>query len=475
MAEVLEASALDRWQKEPILFIEQILRNPETGRPFELLEAERAFLERAYQTDESGRLVYPEQLYACPKKSGKTGFAAMHLLTTTLVFGGRFAEGYAVANDLEQAQGRVFQAARRICEASPYLRREANVTQSRIEFPETGATITAIGSDYAGAAGTNPVISSFDELWGYTSERSRRLWDEMVPSPVRRISCRLITTYAGFEGASTLLEELYKRGLAQQQIGTDLRAGDGLLMFWSHTPIAPWQNERWLAEMRRSLRPAQYLRMIETRFVTSELSFVDMSAWDRCVDPRLGHAVSDRDLPIWVGVDASIKRNSTAIVAVTWDQEAQKVRLATHRVFQPSEDEPLDFEDTVERTLLDLQKRFWLRKVLFDPWQMQATAQRLTRASVQLEEFPQSPGNLTSASQNLFELIEGQNLVAYPDAAIRLAISRAIALETPRGWRIAKEKQAHKIDVVVALAMAAYAAVKGESEYTYIADYSRWL
>jgi hypothetical protein len=39
----------------------------------------------------------------------------MHLLTTTLVFGGPFAEGYALANDLEQAQGRVFAAIRRIC------------------------------------------------------------------------------------------------------------------------------------------------------------------------------------------------------------------------------------------------------------------------------------------------------------------------------------------------------------------------
>jgi hypothetical protein len=37
-------------------------------------------------------LVYPEQLYACPKKSGKSAFAAMHLLTTTLLFGGRFSE-----------------------------------------------------------------------------------------------------------------------------------------------------------------------------------------------------------------------------------------------------------------------------------------------------------------------------------------------------------------------------------------------
>jgi phage terminase large subunit-like protein len=47
---------------------------------------------------------------------------------------------------------------------------------------ERGSTITAIASDYAGAAGAHPVISVFDELWGYTSERSRRLWDEMIPT-----------------------------------------------------------------------------------------------------------------------------------------------------------------------------------------------------------------------------------------------------------------------------------------------------
>ena len=33
-----------------------------------------------------GRLRYPEQCFAAPKKSIKSGFAALHLLTTTLVF-----------------------------------------------------------------------------------------------------------------------------------------------------------------------------------------------------------------------------------------------------------------------------------------------------------------------------------------------------------------------------------------------------
>ena len=51
--------------------------------------------------------------------------------------------------------------------------------------------------------------------------------------------------------------------------------------------------------------------------------------------------------------------------------------------------------------------------------------------------------------------------MVYPDEGLRRAIHQAVALETSRGWRIAKEKQAHKIDVVVALAQAALGAVKG--------------
>src|SRR5262249_30509220 len=75
-----------------------------------------------------------------------------------------------------------------------------------------------------------------------------------------------------------------------------------------------------------------------------------------------------------------------------------------------------------------------------------------------MQEFPQSVPNITEASQNLYELIRSRNIISYPDADIRLAISRAVAVEGARGWKISKEKAAHKIDVVVALGMAALAA-----------------
>jgi phage terminase large subunit-like protein len=447
----------DRWRSNPINFIETALHDPETGKPFKLLDAERDFLAHAFTLDADGRLLYPELVFAAIKKSGKTGFAGMFMLTMLLLFGSRFAEGYAIANDLEQAQSRVFQAIKRIVDASPLLKREAKVTADKIVFPAFhGATISTVANDYAGAAGANPTISVFDELWGYVSENSRRLWDEMVPPPTRKITCRLTVTYAGFSGESVLLEELYKRGMAQPQVAPGLHGGDGLLMAWHHDPIAPWQTEAWLAEMRRSLRPNQFLRMIENRFVTSESSFVDIEKWDACTDSDTKPIVIDKELPVFIGVDASVKHDSTAIVAVTMID--QRVRLVTHRVFQPSPAEPLDFEAAIEETLIDLCQRFKVMKILFDPYQMQATAQRLQKRGLPIREFPQTTANLTIASQGLYELIESRNLVLYPDAAMRLSASRAIAVETVRGWRIAKEKQSHKIDVIVALGMAAHAA-----------------
>jgi len=468
----LDAAPLARWRSDPASFIQSVLINPETGKPFELLPAERAFLAHAFKTGESGKLLYPELLYSCPKKSGKTTFAAIIVLTLILLHGGSFPEATICANDQEQAQGRVFEMCRRIIEASVLLKREAKITESRIVFPKLNATITAIPASFAGAAGGAAAISCFDELWAYTSERSRRLWDELVPPPTRRIACRLTVTYAGYEGESLLLLDLHKRGLQQPLIGEDLHAGDGLLMFWSHKPVAPWQDAAWLAQMRRE-RASAFQRMCLNEFAAAKSAFVDMSAWDACVLPSLTPAHEDKSLRVWAGVDASVKRDSTALVACTYDKAAKVVRLVTHRVFTPTPGDPINFEDTVEATLLEWRKRFMLRKVWFDPFQMEAVAQRLAKAGIKIEPYAQTVPNLTAATSNLFDLIQARQLVLYPDAAMRLAISRAIIVESSRGWRLDKLKQAHKIDTVVALSMAALAAVRGQGE-SYLSDLS-WV
>jgi phage terminase large subunit-like protein len=459
MSDMLEDNALRRWQREPIRFIEEVLRNPKTGQPFELFDAQREFFKHAWQRRLDGRLLYPEQCFGAIKKTGKTSTAAIHGLTTTLVYGGRYAESYCISNDLEQAQGRVFTEIRKICECSPLLRREADITQLRITFPQTGAFVQAIGGDYASAAGAHPTFTSADELWGFCSERSRRFFDELIMVPTQLISVRLTTTHAGYENESELLLEMYKRGMALPEIAPGLHGGDHMLFFWSNVPLAPWQTQDWLDEMRRLTRPIQYLRQFENKFVSSENVFIDPEQWARCVNPDWAPPVADPELRIFVGIDGSVKHDASSIVATTFDDKAQLVKLVFHRSFFPSPDDPIDFEESIEHTLLDLKKRFCVVKVLFDPHQLQASMQRLAKAGLRVEEFAQTTSNLTAASQALYDLIQGRGLMVYPDKVMRSAISRCVAVESMRGWRIAKEKNSHQIDVVVALAQACYAAV----------------
>jgi phage terminase large subunit-like protein len=443
---------------DPVTFIERTLVNYETGRLFKLTEAEKAFLAHAFEL-QGGRLAYPELVFSAPKKSGKTAFAAMVTIYMVRVVGGRFAEGICCANDYEQATGRVFQAISRIVEASPMLRDDATITQGKITFNSTGATITALSSNYASAAGANPTIVVFDELWAYTSESAHRLWDELVPPPTRKLAARLVVTYAGFEGESELLQSLQTRGHKGTQIAPDLYAQSGMLMYWTHSLTAPWQTPEWLEEMRATMRTSAFIRQIENRFVTSESTFIDLAWWDACVDPAHRPSAADQRLPVWVGVDASVKRDSTAIVACTWHDN--KAHLITHKIFQPTPHDPLDFEATIESTLLEMCKRFRVKEVRYDPYQMAAVAQRLLKRRVPMVEYPQSVPNITEASQNLYELIKAGNIIVYPDAPMRLAVQRAVAIEGSRGWKISKEKSSHKIDVVVALGMAALGAVQG--------------
>jgi phage terminase large subunit-like protein len=208
-----------------------------------------------------------------------------------------------------------------------------------------------------------------------------------------------------------------------------------------------------------TLRPNAFLRMIENRWVSSESEFIDMEWWDACVDQEARPLISDKSLQIWAGADASTKKDSTAVVAVTFDRQAKKARLIRHKIFTPTKAEPIDFE-AVESAILELHQRFNLRGCRYDPYQMASSAQRLTKAGVKMVEFPQTTGNLTEASQNLYDLIKSNNFVAYPDDEIRLAVNRAVAIEGARGWRITKEKASHKIDVVVAMAQAALGAVQ---------------
>ena len=77
-----------------------------------------------------------------------------------------------------------------------------------------------------------------------------------------------------------------------------------MLFAWHTEPVAPWQDERWLARCGAACGRVRLQRMILNEFVSPESKFVDLAAWDACVQPSLVPVLRDTGLPIWVGVDA---------------------------------------------------------------------------------------------------------------------------------------------------------------------------
>ncbi|MGE5443328.1 MAG: terminase TerL endonuclease subunit [Ignavibacteriales bacterium] len=434
----------------------------EDGSPIRFEDHQKRILSAAFTPDEVGRLPYKTVIYSAPKKSGKTAINAI----VTLWFGYTIDppnEILIAANDLEQSQGRVFRAARRIIEFNPILLSYTEKITANEILLKNRTTITALANDYAGAAGANQGLSSFDELWGYVSERSRRLYEELTPVPTRKNSIRFITTYAGFEGESELLEDLYKQGLKGKRIFDDLPVyvnGD-LFMYWDHEPRMSWQTEKYYESQRSQPRPNTFLRLHCNQWVSGESSFFDMDRWDNCVDSQHKPPMPSNDIILYVGVDTSTKKDRAAVVTVYWDPlDSTKLCLSPKRFWQPTPDDPLDLEETLEKYLIELARNYPLGEILYDPFQFHRSATTLAKEGLMLTEFPQTIPNLTAMSQNLYDLIEFGKLKLYADRELRREATMAVGKETGRGLRIVKEKSTHKIDQIVAMAMACYSATR---------------
>lgn len=460
--------------RDPVRFVESVLIDPETEKPFRLYTEQKEFLRRGLALTPEGKMQFTELCFSAGKKSGKTGLAAMIVIYTAVVLAGQGGEVNLLANDLEQSTSRVFRAVVSILQASPLLRDSADVTANRIVFRSTGTVITALASDYEGFSGGNPTLNVYDELAYYTSESARRLWDEGVPSPARKISFRLSVSTAGFDGEPSPLRDLYDRAIEHgTEVAPDLRVHENLLCYWTHEMRAPWQTTAWVEEMRRTYarRPNQFRRLILNQWVSAESAAIDLEQWDRCTDPELRPVLVKSGMPVWAALDLGLKHDSTALVAVGW--EGEKVRLVTHQVFTARPGETLDVESVVESAILSLRNRFCLQECRFDPWQAVHLAQRLQRAGVPMVEFPQSLPNLSMMASNLIDVLRTNTLLLYPDDGLRQAASKTVMIESARGQRLGKAKQSDRVDPIIALAMAALAAVQAGGHVGFDHEFQR--
>lgn len=459
-----------------------------------LMPMQKAILSRALELDEStGKFKYETVLYSTIKKSGKTSLAAAVGAWYAEEVGPPGTEIFAIANDLEQIEGRVmrdikFHFQMRIekresikdplsGEEVVLTDKNTKITMYRIDLP-SGSFIQALAQSYKTVAGSRHALTLWDELWGVTSELSRRVWDEMTPIPTIPHSLRFIATYAGFENESDLLWDLYLQGVGkaehEQGRGTQIEElaplpvyeNKRLFTYWDHEPRLPWQTEEYYEEQMGNLRPAAFLRLHMNQWVTSHEAFIPIEWYDEAAKVYEAPATlwidhPMRYFPIYVAVDAGIKRDSTALIGLGYDGKRGKVGLAFHYIWTPSKGDQIDLDMTVESKLLELYTKFNIVSIVYDPTHLLQTMLRLKQKGLPTKEFPQNVTLMTSASQLLYDLFKNKNFEAYYDEELRRHIQMAVAETNSRGFRIVKTKvsRRHFIDGAIATAMAAYEAV----------------
>lgn len=471
----------------------------------------------------------PTSTYLCGEgmiPTHNTALAALVARWITETWGSH-AEVYCLANDKEQARGRIYQAALSSIELDPRYDRKAKgiedywrIIEREARHLPTNGVMKAVSVDYKGEAGSNPVATLWSELWGYSLESHKRLWEELTPVPTRPRSIRYVETYAGYDGESGILNALEDKmrtdsaslRLTHKHLedinnacGTSLQWPwpDQELPFYLHVPSRtfaywddgeqarrmPWQTPRYY-QGQGDLRPNAFNRLHLNFRVSNAEQFIDIQWFDRL---KIEPLPLDHKTPIVIGADASVTGDCCALSVVSRDTRGRDkhddVLHRMGRIWTPSAGHPMDYSVTIEPML-----RVWCTghnhpkrekceshsllqrigpcpkaqpynvvEIAYDEFQLHDMMTRLRNDSVAwCRKFGQQ-ADRSVADKALFDLIRDQRLHHFGDPDLREHI-RNCGAKIPEGdnsrLRLIKKADNSKIDYAVATSMASYEVLR---------------
>jgi phage terminase large subunit-like protein len=237
-----------------------------------------------------------------------------------------------------------------------------------------------------------------------------------------------------------------------------------IVCYWGTTPHMPWQTSEYYAQQKAELRPQAYQRLHENKWVTSKSAFIKAEQWDALTRVPVIWPWKHRSMPVYAAVDAAHKRDSVAVTLVGYHPLLGLVLLA-HRIWEPTEDNPVIPEETAVPWLQEVAARWNLRAVFYDPAHFETAGYRLQntlgrRHGMRVTEYTQTGDNLLAMGSQLYDVIRFGWLSVYDAPDLRTHTINARAKEGERGFRLTRGKLTRKIDGAISLAMAVVAALK---------------
>lgn len=438
----------------------------ETSRPIVLQAHQKDILRLFTERRADGGFKWRNCLYSTIKKSGKTTISALYARWATETWG-PFQEIYNLGNKLGQAQERAYKTVRRSIELAPAkTRAQWDLLARRMTHLPSGSFIEALPVSGRSESGGNQSLTVWTELWGFQYEDALLMWDELKPVLTRPLSQRFVDTYAGFKNESELLWTIWQNGLAGERLHDELpvygNEAAGLIAYIDTGLEArrmPWQQgevgEAYFAEQERTERPENVQRHHYNEWADNTSALISLPLWERlevsAEDPKPGPEVI-------LSADASVSGDCTALVAVGYDRATDTTYEVETHIWTPPKNGKLDYEETIAKEMDEMFKRYRVRGVAYDPYQLHDMMTRAAKRHTKIEfyAFPQG-GERVEADTALVTRIQQGKLRHSGNHELKEHVQNANGKASgDDAIRIVKRAPGKHVDGVVALSMGSW-------------------
>lgn len=491
-----------------VQFFEQYLRHVKgkwAGVPFELMDWQRDKIIRPLfgWKRMDGTRKYRVAYIEIPRKNGKSTLAAGIALYLLTADGEPGSEVYSAAADREQA-AIVFETAKAMVEASPALRKRAQIYKRSIVVPKTRSSYKVLSADAPTKHGLNAHGIIFDELH---AQPNRELWDVLTTSTGAREQPLVVAiTTAGYD----------RNSICWEQHDYARKVLDGIIddpSFFAYIAAAneddDWTDPKVWAKANPGLGVSvkqEYLeqeckrakevpayqntfrRLHLNQWTQQETRWMDMTAWDASAGLLRDHELPGRIA--YGGLDLSSTTDISAFVLVfPPDESGGGYRVLptfwmpedTMREHQKRDRVPYDvwvregwIKTTpgnvinygfIRREINRLANIYNIAEIGADPWNATQLLVDLEGDGFTIVAIRQGFASMSAPTKELMNLVLAKKLIHGGNPVLRWMADNLVVKTDPAGnIKPDKAKSTQRIDGIVALIMALDRAVRNENK-----------
>lgn len=356
-------------------------------------------------------------------------------------------------------------------------------------------------------------------------QKTRWFWDTLRGSTIkRRQPLTVAITTAGTDRESICFEQrLYGEEVCRNPIGDEAMA-EFLPVIYAADPKDDWISPTtWRKanpnidisiteeDIRKECLKAQkspgyrntFKRLHCNIWTAQSVLCLNMESWDECGDIMPADAVGMRKRWIeelrgqecYAGLDMAQRSDVAALalwfpessVVLPWfwvpQEMVEKRRMNPSNLgryeqwasqgFMETTEGSWVSEATIQQTIIDLSRIYRISKLLYDPWNADATRVKLEENGIECVSIPQTMKNLSAPFKRVKELIDTRTLNHLGNPVLRwMAQNTAEITDTNANAKPCKKRSVDKVDGIVALTMGvlgelAFSDDGLEAAYTY--------